>query len=463
MLNGRQILVLEDESLLRKSLVAFLESTGADIYPAASLEEARRLIQATDLDFALLDINLPDGNALSLIEAQIFSKLTRIVVMTADGGIRTAVEAIRKGAHDYLSKPFDPEELPVVFRRIERLSNQARREEFARDSRAGQDRSLFMGNRLQTVRMQLEKVLKADHRLQSGLPPVLIEGETGTGKSTFARWIHQNGPRGSAPLVEINCSTLPDSLAESELFGHQRGAFTDARKERIGLFEAADTGSLFLDEIASLSEALQAKVLTAIEDGRIRRIGGNTEKQVDARVIAASLHPLGQLVEENLFREDLFHRLNLLHIRIPPLREYPEDLPALAEHILQQLRKRYRQPDLALSEKALAQICAYPWPGNVRELAHELERALIFAESGKLEFPHLEDPAAPRNPLQGRPGSLRNPAWAVPKSGFQLETALHDLTMELIEEALEAEKGNVSAAARLLGVPRDFIRYRINP
>jgi len=462
MLNGRQILVLEDEALLRKSLVAYLESEGADLYAAASLEEARRLVPATDLDFALIDINLPDGNALSLLDEKLFSKLTRIVVMTADGGIRTAVEAIRKGAHDYLSKPFDPEELPVVFARIARLSAQDRREEFVRDTMAGQDRSLFLGKRLEAVRQQLDKILKADQRLQSGLPPVLIEGETGTGKSTLARWIHQNGPRSHAPLVEINCSTLPDSLAESELFGHQRGSFTDARKERIGLFEAADKGSLFLDEIASLSSALQAKVLTAIEDGRIRRLGGNTEKQVDARVIAASLHPLEQLVRENSFREDLYHRLNLLHIRIPSLREFPEDLPRLAEHMLEQLRKRYRQPDARISQRGLAQICAYRWPGNVRELMHELERALIFAENAELEFPSLDDPAS-RAPVGGGSPSLRNPAWSLPESGFQLESSLQELTMELISEALEAEAGNVSAAARRLGVPRDFVRYRLNP
>lgn len=460
MLKNRQILVLEDEFLLRSTLMQYLETAGAQVYSAETLEEARRLIASTELDFALLDINLPDGNGLDLLVDPGFPATTKVVVMTAEGGIRSAIEAMKRGASDYLSKPFEPEELPMVFTRIARENATRRKEEYERQAQSTSGEHLFMGQRLEAVQRQLDKILKADQRLGANLPPVLIEGETGTGKSTLARWLHQNGPRSKEPLVEINCSTLPESLAESELFGHQRGAFTDARKERIGLFEAADGGSLFLDEIASLSVALQAKVLTAIEDGRIRRIGGNTERTIDARLIAASLHPLDKLVRENSFREDLYHRLNLLRIRIPALREFPEDLPDLARYILEGLKKRYRLPQVALSEDGLQRISAYPWPGNVRELIHELERALIFAEEGSLDFVHLEDSSG-KSPIKPDPKSLRNPFWKLPDSGFQFEEALRQLTRNVIEDALQLENGNVSAAARRLGVPRDFIRYRL--
>ncbi|NDV62038.1 sigma-54-dependent Fis family transcriptional regulator [Puniceicoccales bacterium CK1056] len=461
MLNGRQILVMEDETLLRKSLCHYLESKGAEVFPAGNIEEARRIRESTELDYALLDINLPDGNGLDLLDKPGFSDNTRIVMMTADGGIRTAIEAMRRGASDYLSKPFDPEELPMVFSRIAREGARQRKEQFERDTHATPGKSLFTGARLRFIESQLDKILEADARLGSALPPVLIEGETGTGKSTLARWLHQHGPRKEAPLIEINCSALPESLVESELFGHERGAFTDARKERIGLFEAADGGTLFLDEIASLSLPIQAKVLTAIEDGHIRRVGGNAQRKIDVRLIAASLHSLDKLVREGSFREDLYHRLNLLHIRIPSLREFPDDIPALARHLLDDLKKRYRFPEATISTGGMQRLAAQPWPGNVRELIHEIERSLVFQNSGSLEFESLADPAGGNSP-EIRLDTLKNPYWSLPETGFDFEAALKDLTKDVIEEALDQENGNVSAAARRLGVPRDFIRYRID-
>jgi DNA-binding NtrC family response regulator len=461
MLNGRQILVLEDESLLRKSLCAYLESIGAITFPAALISEAQAVRASTELDFALLDINLPDGNGMDLLTDPGFSKNTKVVMMTADGGVRTAIEAIKNGASDYLSKPFDPVELPMVFSRITRDAAQKRIKEFEKVKRTDPAKSLFVGERMKMVQAQMGKILQADERLATDLPPILIEGETGTGKSTLARWIHENGPRRNNALIEINCSTLPESLAESELFGHERGAFTDARKERIGLFEAADGGTLFLDEISSLSIPLQAKVLNAIEDGQIRRVGGNTSRKVDVRLIAASLHPLEELVRENSFREDLYHRLHLLHVCIPSLREFPSDIPALADHLLEGLKRRYRLPELTISSPGKSRLMGYAWPGNVRELMHELERAVIYGDPGAMEFDSLSgSPAA--TTVTGDSTSLRNPLWNLPEEGFQFEDALNALTMTVIEDALAKENDNVSAAARRLGVPRDFIRYRLN-
>lgn len=462
MLNGRHILIMEDETLLRKSLCHYLDSLGAMTYPAGSLAEARELRDSTELDFALMDINLPDGNGLDLLREKKFSRNTRIVMMTADGGIRTAIDAIKLGASDYLSKPFDVEELPLVFARISKDSAESRIKEFERQSRPDPSESLFLGKRMEQLRLQLDKIISADTRLGENLPPVLIEGETGTGKSTLARWLHENGPRSSSPIIEINCSTLPESLVESELFGHEKGAFTDARKERIGLFEAADGGTLFLDEIASLSFPIQAKVLTAVEDGIIRRVGSNTPRKVDVRLIAASLHPLLDLVAQKNFREDLYHRLNLLHIRIPALREFPEDLPMLAESILSGLKKRYRQSNAVLTSKGKQRLVTYKWPGNIRELIHEIERNLIFSDSGELDFITIDNHEKVATGLTAS-ASLRNPAWSIPDEGCLFEEELGELTSQVIEEALRLENGNVSAAARRLGVARDFIRYRMNP
>jgi DNA-binding NtrC family response regulator len=460
MLNGRQVLVLEDELLLRKSLCAYLEEKGADTYPAGSLAEAREVISSTQLDFALMDINLPDGNSLDLLSEALFADTTKVVVMTADGGIRTAIEAIRRGASDYLSKPFSPEELPMVFSRVAQESARKRIAEFNRGSTSEDESSLFEGNRMARIRQQIDKILKTDHRLGSKLPPVLVEGETGTGKSTIARWIHEHGPRKEAPLIEVNCSTLPESLAESELFGHEKGAFTDARTERIGLFEAADGGSLFLDEIASLPLALQAKVLTVIEDGRVRRVGGNTHKTVDVRLITASLHPLKDLVRHGGFREDLYHRLNLLHLTLPALREFPEDIPGLADRILGSLKRRYRRESCLVAPTQMNLLKSYSWPGNVRELIHELERSLIFSDSDELSFSHLGLPGADPDEQPAGDGLL-NPHFQIPDSGYAFEEALKELSLSVIQEALRQENGNVSAAARRLGVPRDFIRYRM--
>ncbi|MGC8990463.1 MAG: sigma-54 interaction domain-containing protein, partial [Verrucomicrobiia bacterium] len=292
------------------------------------------------------------------------------------------------------------------------------------------------------------------------LPPVLIVGETGTGKTATARWLHHHGPRAANPMVEVNCPALPDTLAESELFGHERGAFTDARTTRIGLFEAANGGTLFLDELSSLSPGIQAKVLTAIEDHVIRRVGGNQSIAVDVRVIAATNQDLKKLVEAGRFREDLYHRLDLFRIQLPPLRERPEDLPALAEALLTRLCKRHRVAPKKISTAGLQRLLSYAWPGNVRELAHELERAIVFSDSATIDFEHLT--GMHHQPAQtatntSTPHDWFNQGYVFPQQGFSLEDAIDRIVLH----ALKQTNGNVSAAARLLGVSRDVVRHRI--
>lgn len=450
---GSEILVLDDDTVLRKRLGAHLRTLGAEVTEAGSLAEARRLLRELRFDFALADLHLPDGEALALFRENAFSENTGVVVMTAFGGLKDAVEAMRLGAGDYLAKPFLPEELPLAFARCRQARRADRREEH-RQASAAKAKPLYFGPRLEPLRQQLDTILATDRRLGQQLPPVLLEGETGTGKSAFAAWLHQQGPRAAQAFVSVNCAALPETLAEAELFGHERGAFTDAKRARLGLFEAADGGTLFLDEIASLTLATQAKILTVIEDGRVRRLGGTREIGVDVRLVAASNRPLDELVRAGQFRDDLYQRLNLLRLELPPLRERRADIVPLALHLLDGLAARYRLKGLRISPEGEARLRAHEWRGNVRELAHELERAVIFGSEAPLGFPALGGPGAAAT---GAGAAWRNRTWRLPDEGFSLDAAID----EFIAEALRETNGNVSAAARRLGVTRDFLRYRL--
>jgi DNA-binding NtrC family response regulator len=449
---GSEVLVLEDDPALRKRLAAHLRGLGAMVTESGLIAETRRLLRDARFDFALIDLHLPDGEALDLLREGAFSENTGVVVMTAFGGVKRAVEAIRLGAGDYLAKPFEPDELPLAFLRCRTTRIAARRDEHRTAQLAGEVDRLFFGESLAAVHTQLDTILATERRLEHNLPPVLIEGETGTGKSALARWLHRQGPRAGRPFITVNCAALPETLAESELFGHERGAFTDAKQGRIGLFEAADGGTLFLDEIGSLAPVTQAKVLTAVEEGTVRRLGGTKEISIDARLLAASNRPLAELVQQGAFRDDLYHRLNLLHIALPPLRERGTDVLELARHLLARIGARHRLPDLRITPAGETRLLAQRWPGNVRELAHELEREVIFGGGVLLDFAHLAGasamPAAP----------WRNPAWRLPESGFSIDAVID----ALIAEALRETNGNVSAAARRLGVTREFLRYRLS-
>lgn len=399
-------------------------------------------------DFALLDMHLPDGPGLALLRDGSVSENTGIVAMTAYGGIEQAVEAMRLGAGDYLTKPFELEAVPLAFLRCRTLRRATRRDEQRSAGGAGEP-ELYFGESLAEMRAQLEQMLEAERRLLTRLPPLLIEGETGTGKSLLARWVHRRGPRAAKPFVSLNCAALPELLAESELFGHERGAFTDAKQARVGLFEAADGGTLFLDEVGALSAQTQAKLLTAVEEGGIRRLGGTKTTPVDVRLVAANNCPLGELVGQGLFREDLYHRLNLLRIVLPPLRERGADLVALARQLLAGLAIRYRLGPLTISPAGEARLRAQPWRGNVRELAHVIERAVIFIKGPMIDFVELGGGDT------GPVAAWLNPAWKLPETGFTIDGVIADL----IATAIRETAGNLSAAARRLGVTRDYIRY----
>lgn len=446
-LKFKDLLVLEDDRLLARSVQRYLESLGGDVQVVGTVAGARERLKNARFDFLVLDVHLPDGEGLTLLEQGDVPETTETVIMTGEGGLDAAIRALRQGARDFLTKPFDVEELGIALRRSQRSGRIARIDQFAREKARTEEEGLFFGRGLAPVKQKLERVLEMESRLPERLPPVLLVGETGTGKSSLARWIHRNGARAEKPLIEVNCSTLPESLAESELFGHERGAFTDAKSARLGLFEAADGGTLFLDEIPSLSPGLQAKVLTAIEDGRIRRLGGTREIQVDVRIIAATNVDLPTQIASGAFREDLYHRLNLLEIVIPPLRERGDDLLELAEHLGRQLAARYRIEFGGFGPEQREMLLGQEWRGNVRELAHELERMLVFGgwESGPVAI----------SAATGGQEILRG--FRIPEEGMVLD----DWIDAVIGQALERTEGNLSAAARLLGVKRDYVRYRL--
>ena len=452
-LSGSSLLLLEDEPLLRRQLAAHLEKLGMEVTPTATLADARQALRNLQFDFALLDVNLPDGRSLALLQEKVIPASVVTVVMTAEGGVAGAVEAMRLGAADYLVKPFDRDELAVRLQRARRDRGARRTQQHRQEQQAELDTTFFFGSALADIGKHLDKILAADRRAQGALPPVLIEGETGTGKTTLARWLHERGPRADGPLVELNCSALTETLAESELFGHERGAFTDAKEARIGLLEAAEGGTLFLDELPSLSLGVQAKLLKAIEDRAIRRVGGTRMQAIDARIIAATNADLRGLVAEGRFREDLLHRLDLFRLRIPPLRERGADIVPLAEKLVARVSKNYGLPPRPIPPLGRERLLAHDWPGNVRELAHEIERSLVF-EDDQLSFTSLA--AARSGKGAGASAAWVSPQFQIPE-GFALEEAID----ALIARALAQAEGNVSAAARILGVTRDYVRYRL--
>ena len=450
-LAGLNVLLLEDDTLLRRRLTGFLESEKAEVTPVNTLAAARRALEDLPFEAALIDVNLPDGRGTDLLRDKVFAPTTTVIVMTAEGGVAGAIEALRAGAADYLVKPFDPEDFAVRFAQARRQ----RQERRAHEHRREQESELVFGPSLAAVKEQLLRITTADRRLGENLPPVLIEGETGTGKTAFARWIHRNGPRADEALVELNCSALPESLAEAELFGHERGAFTDAKAGRIGLMEAADGGTLFLDELPSLAPGLQAKLLTAIEDRKLRRVGASRSVPVDVRIIAATNADLATLAEAGRFRADLMHRLDLFRVRLPPLRERGEDIVTLAEELLTRVCRRYGQKKPSLPAAGRRRLLAHRWPGNVRELAHEIERAVVLGGEEALNFEQLA--AAPVSGHGGRDGGILRPDFMFPESGFNMEAAIDEMVLRALRQAND----NVSAAARLLGVSRDVVRYRL--
>ncbi len=439
------VLIIEDEETLARNLVRYLQRQGFDARSAPTAKAGLAAYAEFGPDVVMLDLNLPDGSGLDVL-AQIRARdgAAKVIVMTGHGSVATAVEAMKAGAFDYIGKPVVLGEVRIL---VEKAAGQERMEGAlsyyrGRDAR-GAGAAAILGDSAPVValRARIARLLEAERHMQGGQPPaVLIRGETGTGKELVARALHFDGPRHDAPFIELNCSTLPASLLEAELFGHERGAFTDARERRIGLVEAAQGGTLFLDEIGDIEPAVQVKLLKLLEDRTVRRIGAVRDREVDVRFVSATHRDLEALVREGRFRADLFYRLRVVEMEVPPLRARGEDVLLLARHFLAESGRRYGKPGLALDAAAAAAVVRHPWPGNVRELRNAMEQAALSADGAEV--------------------GVANLALAPVSRALSRET-LPGMERELIERALERSGGNVSRAARELGISRDTLRYRL--
>jgi len=444
---GVSILVVEDEEAQRRLIVEILERAGNELRSAGNVDEALQAIDEEVPDLVLCDWRMPgrDGGEL-LAEVRRRGLGCGFIVMTAYGSIAHAVEAVRLGADDYLGKPFEREALLLAVHRVlktRRLESENRRlrEVVGDDHRFG--RLIGGTSVMKRLYRTIEKVASTD-------ATVLVSGESGTGKELVARTLHRSSPRGEAAFVAVNCAAIPESLIESELFGHEKGTFTGAHRQRQGKFEEADGGTLFLDEIASMPLPLQAILLRVLQERRITRLGGSGEIEVDVRVVAASNRDLPQLVKDGRFREDLFYRLNVVAVELPPLRDRRDDVPLLARAFLQEASARHGREVGSLPPAIVRLLMDYGWPGNVRELANAVERLVLLAEDEGLS---LEDLPAPiRETADSKAAPVRLPAEGL---------AWDAMEESLLRQALERASGNRAAAARLLGLSYKAFLYRL--
>jgi two-component system response regulator AtoC len=442
----QRILAVDDEPSMRRLLEISLRQAGYQPVLATNGREALELLKKDGADLVVSDLHMPGMGGLQLLEKMRGAGIDiPVIIITAQGEIKTAIEAMKLGASDYLLRPFDLETLEIAISRAFSVSRLKIENKFLRDE-AERGITQLIG---QSHPMQ--KVQQAISQVGPEKATVLVVGETGTGKELVARAIHQHSPRNTALFVAVNCAAIPSEMLESELFGHERGAFTGAVKERIGKFELADGGTLFLDEVTEMPVHLQAKLLRALQEGVIERLGSNRDIPVDLRIIAATnLNPL-QAIKEGKLREDLYYRLNVFRIDLPPLRERPDDVPLLCRHFL---RKR----NVEISPEAVSLLQSYTWPGNVRELENVLERACIVSGGQVLMPRHLPaDMAGPREvPSATVPETL-----AAPVSNLTLPPAIEALEKRLIAEALNRCDGNKSKAARLLGISERSLWYKL--
>jgi two-component system response regulator AtoC len=455
-----KILVVDDEPHLAETVCLLLKARGHDVELAATGEDAIARCQAQVFDVLILDIVLP-----GISGTQVFQRVhqiapsTVIVFLTAHGSIRAAVDAIRNGGFDYLTKPFDNDELVLTIQRgLERRQLQERVHELEQDLSA---RTTFVGivGRSPAIRDALRRLA----RVATTNVIVLLAGESGTGKELAARSVHRQSDRATGPFVAVNCGAVPPTLSEAEMFGHERGAFTDAKGQRPGWFEQARGGTLFLDEVGDLPLDLQVKLLRVLEEGEVRRVGGSKPIPVDVRVIAASNRALDADVKAGRFRDDLFWRLNVFAVEMPPLRDRREDLPLLVEHLLERVNAECRTQVTGLSVAVEDRFAHHAWSGNVRELVNVLKHGAIMSDGPTIELQHLPDYLA--NPAFTPEAEPSPPSARGETLAQRLESVLAATEQQLVEAALERCRGNQTAAAAALGITRRTLysklrRYR---
>ena len=448
------VLIIEDEEDVRSALVKRLRLHGYTADVAATGAEGLKRLADAGADLVLLDYRLPDADGLELLEKirrQWPNVLT--VMMTAYTNVEIAIQAIRLGAHDYVSKPFSLDEMMVVVDKAleaKRLRTEVERIHSTQIEEFGFERIVAHSPKM----LEIVNLLK--HLAESEARTILLQGESGTGKDLAAKVMHFHSPRAARPFMNITCTALPESLLESELFGHEKGAFTDAHQQKQGLFELADGGTIFLDEIGDMPPSLQAKLLRFLEEKAFRRVGGTKDIRVDVRIIAATNRHLRGLVADGRFREDLFYRLNVFPVTLPPLRERPEDIPLLAEHFIRQYNHEFRKEVTGIDSAALVAIQAYTWPGNVREMKNIIERVMLLSGGSRLTLVDL--PAEIKTPVAAAAGVSGLPT--VIEFGPE-GIDIHEVERLLVQKALEHTRGNQSRAAALLHISRDQLRYRM--
>ncbi len=446
-----RLLIVDDDAGLRQSLGLLLAESGYDVVSEGDPEDGLARATSEPFDLILCDVRMPKMDGLTFLRryrAERGSAL--LIMMSAFGGEDMAIAAMREGAYDYLHKPFKPDEVTLTLRKAderERLKREVEQLRASLGSDAVRDLMIAESPALRAVLELAERVAAHD-------TTVLLTGESGTGKEVLARAIHRMSPRSAGPFTAINCAAIPEQLLESELFGHVRGAFTGASGDRPGIFESTDGGTLMLDEIGDMPLALQSKLLRALEDGEIRRLGGQESRAVDVRVVAATAKDLERAVERGEFRDDLYYRLNVVRLHLPPLRERNQDIPALVAHFARQAAEKLGRP-VSLTPRALAALSAHGWPGNVRELRNALERAAVLSSTGRLDVEDFALHAANGN------GRSTNGVYMPVPGTYELKPQIEQLERAPIVRALDASKGSRREAAQLLGVSLRTLFYKL--
>jgi two-component system response regulator PilR (NtrC family) len=446
---GARLLIIDDEGSIVDFLSLLFQQEGYEVGTARTVEEARRALGGATFDLVLCDVMMPDGNGLDLLrEIKAAEVNPPVIMMTAYTSTKSAIEAMKLGAADYISKPFDVEELKIVAQKALERAELADENIYLRRELAGK----YTFNNIIGKSPRMQSIFSLIERIARTTSTALIQGESGTGKELIARAIHFAGPRAARRFLSINCGALPENLLESELFGHERGAFTGAVRDKKGLFQEADRGTLFLDEIGEMTPTMQVKLLRVLQEKVVRKVGGNEEEPVDVRIIAATNQDLETRITTGEFREDLYYRINVLPITLPPLRQRREDIPLLVEFFLQKYCKQMELAPKQISVEAMQMLESYDWPGNVRELENLIERALALSHAETITTRDL-----PVHLLTHR--KVSSDLIELPEEGLDLERYLEGIRIQLMQQALDRTGGVQTQAAELLGMSFRSFRY----